>query len=191
MHYARIFRREITAISWIAILASAACGGDQAKPNAAPAPAPTASSGDDQILAQLAADAGLDELFAADDAGNGNGGGPQITTDAGLVKSSQTTADNSNDACGGPSAKFEGIVRAKFNDCYQEGKKKNPNLAGEIRIAINVDYKGKITSIKSTGGKELGDKVIACMVSAVKKTPFEGVEACKSKSIVVGKKYGQ
>lgn len=189
MHSARIFSRKMALVSSFALLVTAACGGEQAKPNAAPAP--SASSGDDQLLAQLAADAGLDELFAANDAGDSNGAGPQITTDAGLVKSSQTTADNSNDECGGPSAKFEGIVRAKFNDCYQEGKKKNPNLAGEIRIAINVDYKGKITSIKSTSGKELGDKVIACMVNAVKKTPFEGVEACKSKSIVVGKKYGQ
>ncbi|MGH7285305.1 MAG: hypothetical protein ACRELY_27595 [Polyangiaceae bacterium] len=169
-------------------LALAACGGDQAKPNAAPAP--SASSADDQALAQLAADAGLDELIISD-AGTTAPTGPQITTDAGLVKSSGITADNSNDECGGHSAKFEGIVRAKFNDCYQEGKKKNPDLAGEIRITVNVDYKGKITSIKNTGGKDLGDKVIACMMNAVKKTPFEGVETCKSKAIIVGKKYGQ
>ena len=188
MQFAHIFTHKIAAFLPFAFVILAACGGDQAKPNAAPAP--SASSADDQVLAQLAADAGLDELLASD-AGETASSGPQITTDAGLVKSSQTTADNSNDECGGPSAKFEGIVREKFNDCYQEGKKKNPNLAGEIRIAINVDWKGKITSIKSTGGKELGDKVIACMVTAVKKTPFEGVEACKSKSIVVGKKYGQ
>ncbi len=186
MHIARIFQPKSSLFLFFAATL-VACGGDQAKPNAAPAP--SASSSDDQLLAQLAADAGADELLVTD-AGTSANTGPQITTDAGLVKSSQVTADNSNDECGGPSAKFEGLVRAKFNECYQEGKRKNPNLAGEIRITVNVDYKGKITSVKNTGGKELGDKVVACMVTAVKKTPFEGVESCKSKAVIVGKKYG-
>jgi hypothetical protein len=95
------------------------------------------------------------------------------------------------DPCNPASTDYESQVRPKFNACYQEGKKKNPNLAGEIRITMSFDYKGKLTSTKVTGPDDLGKTVIACMLDAVKKTPFQFGDACARKSIMVGKKFGE
>lgn len=193
MHTARFGTTTIVALTASASLLGLlpACGGDQ-KRTAAPAPAASAQS-DNDLLAQLAADAGADELILPSDAGASGGPTTTLVQDAGGPVSSTTVAtSNDNDECGAASAKFEGEVRPKFNDCYQEGKKKNPDLAGEIRITVSVDYKGKITSVKATGGKEqLGEKVVACMTTAVKKTPFDGAASCRSKAIIVGKKFGK
>jgi hypothetical protein len=38
-----------------------------------------------------------------------------------------------NDDCAAAAAPFEEKVRAKFNECYQAGKKKNPELAARSR----------------------------------------------------------
>ncbi|HEX7662933.1 MAG TPA: hypothetical protein VF407_00405 [Polyangiaceae bacterium] len=167
-----------------------ACGGGQAKPNPTPPAASSAPAMSDADLAAMAADAGgADELIG----GSGNGSTTTISNDAGAPIASTVTASTSGeDACAAPSAKFEETVRAKFNDCYQEGKKKDPELAGTVRITVSIDWKGKISSTKLTEGKDsLGDKVTACMLTAVKKTPFEGVESCKNKAVIVGKKFGK
>ncbi len=189
MHYARILQLK-TAPFIVGALAMVACGGSQAKPNQTPATASSAPAMSDADLAAMAADAGgADELI------DGTGGATTtIANDGGAPISSTQIAPTSNgdDACGPASAKFEEAVRAKFNDCYQEGKKKDPNLAGEIRITVSVDWKGKISSTKVTEGKDtLGEKVTACMLTAVKKTPFEGVQGCKAKAVIVGKKFGK
>lgn len=174
----------------VGALALSACGGSQAKANPAPATTSSAPAMSDADLAAMAADAGgADELI--DTSG---GSTTTIANDGGAPISSTQVAPTSSgeDTCGPASAKFEEAVRAKFNDCYQEGKKKDPNLAGEIRVTVSIDWKGKISSTKITEGKDtLGEKVAACMLAGVKKTPFEGVQGCKSKAVIVGKKFGK
>jgi hypothetical protein len=161
----------------------AACGSPQT-----PQAASNASSAVDAgLLAAFSSDASAPDpsasnagLVAAMDAG-----APIATTP---TDSNDTTAP---DPCAKPSSDFEQLVRPKFNECYQAGKKKNPNLTGEIRVTLSFDYKGKITSIKHTGNDDLGKPVIACMVDAVKKTTFPNPDVCPRKSIVVGKKFGE
>jgi hypothetical protein len=81
-------------------------------------------------------------------------------------------------------------VRARFNECYAAGKKKNPDLAGSIHIVLDVKPSGKVASIKAVGTSELGASVVDCMVKAVKKEPFDG-SACKGKTVAVGKTWGK
>ena len=94
------------------------------------------------------------------------------------------------DACGGVAAPFEARVRPRFNECYAAGKKKNPDLAGEIHIVVEVNASGKVKSVKAVGTSELGASVVDCMVKAVKKEPFDG-SACKGKTVAVGKTWGK
>ena len=93
-------------------------------------------------------------------------------------------------ACSGAAAPFEARVRPRLNECYAAGKKKNPDLAGEIHIVVEVNPSGKVTSVKSVGTSELGASVVDCMVKAVKKEPFDG-SACKGKTVAVGKTWGK
>ncbi len=96
----------------------------------------------------------------------------------------------SQDTCSGAAAPFEARVRPRLNECYAAGKKKNPDLAGEIHIVVEVNPSGKVTSVKSVGTSELGASVVDCMVKAVKKEPFDG-SACKGKTVAVGKTWGK
>ncbi|MEO9234690.1 MAG: hypothetical protein ABI421_15210 [Polyangiaceae bacterium] len=155
-----------------------ACGSPQTPP------ANVTGSGDGGLLAALAPDASVPAVSDGD-ASTSDGGMTPINT------ATTTTDTSAPDPCNPASANFESQVRPKFNACYQEGKKKNPNLAGEIRITMSFDYKGKLTSTKVTGPDDLGKPVIACMLDAVKKTPFEFGEVCARKSIMVGKKFGE
>jgi len=115
---------------------------------------------------------------------------PEAALDASAPITVTSSEPAAVDACNPASANFEQLVRPKLNVCYQEGKKKNPDLAGEIRVTLSFDYKGKLTSVKATGPEDLGKPVIACMLNAVKKTPFEFADSCASKAIIVGKKFG-
>jgi hypothetical protein len=105
---------------------------------------------------------------------------------------SVSTGDNASEApdeCAKVAAPFEEKVRPLFNKCYQEGKKKNPELAGVAKIAISVNTLGKVTSVKPAGTSELGDSVIGCIVKAVKAEPFDG-SLCKARTVTVSKQYG-
>jgi hypothetical protein len=179
MHIAHIFQPKLSLFTVFFLVA---CGGPQTP---APAPTPAADHSTDTTSEAGAApmtDAQLDALAA--DAGGAS------SFDASAPITTTTTAPSDADPCDKPSAEFEATVRPKFNDCYQEGKKKNPDLTGEIRVTVTIDYKGKIVSIKSTGPDDLGKSVIACGLAAVKKTPFPNADACIRKSIIVGKKFG-
>jgi hypothetical protein len=158
----------------------AACGSPQTPPAASNAP----SDADAGVLAAAAPDISTTDSSASD-------AGTLAATDAGEPTTTAANDSSAPDPCSKPSADFEQLVRPKFNECYQAGKKKNPNLAGEIRVTLSFDYKGKITAIKHTGNDDLGKSVIACMVDAVKKTTFPNPDACPRKSIMVGKRFGE
>ena len=93
------------------------------------------------------------------------------------------------DPCDAIAAAFEERVRPLFNVCYQEGKKKNPDLQGVIAVTLSINGLGKVTSIKPSPS-ELGDSVVGCMVKKLKSVPFDG-EKCPSRMIGVSKTYGK
>ena len=93
------------------------------------------------------------------------------------------------DPCDAIAAAFEERVRPLFNTCYQEGKKKNPDLQGTIAVTLSINGLGKVTSVKPAPS-ELGDSVVGCMVKKLKTVPFDG-EKCPSRMVAVSKTYGK
>ncbi|MFO0672183.1 MAG: AgmX/PglI C-terminal domain-containing protein [Polyangiaceae bacterium] len=165
-------------------LALVACGGKEPAPAATPTPAPVATEATTPTAtpaSEAAADAGSAAPVASVE--------PPAAAPA--VSSAPEAPDfmaEQQAKCAGVAAPYEEKVRAKFNECYQAGKKKNPELAGTIKITLKIDVKGKVTKVVPDPSK-LDAKVVACMVQAVKKEPFDG-KACLGKDVIVSKKYG-
>jgi hypothetical protein len=90
----------------------------------------------------------------------------------------------SKDECTPVGVDFEKRARPKLKECYAEGKKKNPNLEGKVRIKMTVDVKGKIKSVKVVE-KTLPDPVADCMLKVVKATPFPEVEKCWDSTLTI------
>ena len=90
-----------------------------------------------------------------------------------------------SDPCAPAGAAYEKSVRPALKECYRAGKKTNPNLVGKARLVIDVDGKGKVASIKSPDKSELGDKVLACMLQALKSTPFGDADKCKGRTVTI------
>jgi len=88
------------------------------------------------------------------------------------------------DECTPVSVDFEKRARPKLKDCYAEGKKKDPNLQGTVKIKVTIDLKGKIKSSKITE-KTLPDPVAECMLKVVKTTPFPEVDKCWDSTILL------
>lgn len=105
-------------------------------------------------------------------------GEPTSTPPAGEIR-------DESDPCAPAGAAYEKSVRPALKECYRAGKKTNPNLVGKARLVIDVDGKGKVASIKSPDKSELGDKVIACMLHALKSTPFGDADKCKGRTVTI------
>lgn len=178
----------ISALSLLS-LSSLACGGSTPPKPATP---PGESNEADASAPSAAAD-----MPATSEAAT-------ATADAGATESASTPAASASAApaptgpdlstqgqaeCAGIAAPFEERVRAKFNECYQAGKKKNPELAGTIKVTLKVDTKGKVTKYVPDPSK-LDKPVFDCMVKVVKKEPFDG-KACAGKDVTVSKTYGR
>ena len=158
-------------------LAIAACGGSTPPKPAAETPAPAS-----EPAAAASADAGAT---------------PEPATTAATAPTTPPPPDappaagvlaQGHEECGSVSAPFEEKVRAKFNECYQAGKKKNPELAGTIKVTLKIDMKGKIKYVPEPS--KLDKAPYDCMVSAVKKEKFDA-KACKGKDVTVEKTFGQ
>lgn len=181
----------ISALSLLS-LSSLGCGGSTPPQPATP---PAESTEADASAPRAAADMPATPESAA------------ATSDAGATESASTPAASASASaaapapsgpdlttqgqaeCAGIAAPFEERVRAKFNECYQAGKKKNPELAGTIKVTLKVDTKGKVTKYVPDPSK-LDKPVFDCMVKVVKKEPFDG-KACAGKDVTVSKTYGR
>lgn len=133
--------------------------------------------------------------------GDGSGGAPVAAADAsaGPAASAAPAADASgtrgeirsddgDDACAFAAAAFEKRARPAIKACYREGRKKDANLVGGVRIVVNVAGNGKVGSVITSpnGDKALLPKpVVACMADAVKKTDPGDTGKCKSKTLVI------
>jgi hypothetical protein len=92
------------------------------------------------------------------------------------------------DLCGLAAGEVEKALRPAYRKCYVEGFKKNPNLEGTVRIAVNVDAHGKISSVKAIEPYQLDAPAVACMVKATKAHKFD-VSTCPQKTLTIVHKY--
>ncbi len=101
---------------------------------------------------------------------------------------SDTHVVDADDACQSVAAAFEKRARPQLKACYREGKKKDANLVGGVRLAVGVTDAGKLGAVLTSPN---GDKimlppaVVKCMVDAVKTTDAGDVTKCKGKSIAI------
>lgn len=174
-----------------AVLVLVACGGSTPKSPSAPPPADGSVISAGHAATGATVDAGSSSA-TSDVAGTSSttAGAPGTT---GVSSPAATSGADANviaeghDECSGIAAPFEERVRAKFNECYQAGKKTNPELAGTIKVTLKVDVKGKVRYVPEPS--KLDAKVVTCMVNAVKKEPFDA-KACRGKDVAVSKTYG-
>ncbi len=90
------------------------------------------------------------------------------------------------DECAPVGVDFEKRARPKIKECYREGKKKEPDLKGSIKIGLEIDYQGKTKGPKVLE-TTLPKPVTACMLEAVKKTPLPITESakCPNKTVTI------
>ncbi len=174
--------RKTAALGTLLMLV--ACGSTPAKAPSTPAPDPTEAAAPSATPTDSMSNAGSPTAAADRTEATPTPSGPSA---AAPTSGSGGSIAEGHDACSGVAAPFEEKVRAKFNECYQAGKKTNPELAGTIKVTLKVDVKGKVKYVPEKS--KLDPKVVTCMVNAVKKEPFES-KACSGKDIAVSKTFG-
>jgi hypothetical protein len=160
-------RSGVVSLLFIAV----ACGGSKpAETSAAGAPSSSAASAPSSAAPATNASAPATASAAPSASASASGASGQVHEDA--------------DECGVAGAAYEKSVRPALKECSRAGKKTNPNLVGKARLVMTVDPSGKVASTKSVDKSELGEKVIACMLQALKASPFDGAQ-CKGKTVTI------
>lgn len=153
------------------VLAVAACGG-----GATPPPAAAKNETKPETFGEVNP-ADLAELDA--------GAKPASTGDAPATPApTASAAPEPKDDCTPVGVEFEKRARPKLKDCYAEGKKKDPNLQGTVKITVEIGTSGKVKSIKVVD-KTLPDAVAQCMLKVVKATPLPEASKCPGKSLTI------
>jgi len=167
--------RGCSVLTVLAVFTVGACGGKTSPP---------ATSGD-----SAKTDAGAEsfgEVNPADLAELDAGGGAK--GDAGSAAASATPAPTPTpevkDDCTPVGVDFEKRARPKLKDCYATGKKKDPNLQGTVKLAVEIDTAGKVKGIKITE-KTLPDPVAQCMLKVLKATPLPEASKCPGKTFTI------
>jgi len=162
-------------------LASLSACGDGKPPNTA---ATTAPPTDDTATPMSMGDAS--SAPSMEDAGSSSEATPPSSGDAAAAPTSRppVVVGETKDECTPVGVDFEKRARPKLKECYGQGKKKNPNLEGTVKIKMTVDLKGKIKSVKVIE-KTLPDPVADCMLKVVKTTPFPEVEKCWDSTLTI------
>lgn len=172
-----MIRRAVVSIPLAALLVLVACGGGTAPPPMHP----------DQAEADAAAN---EPQQNQGDAGSGSGtsaaevdAAPTPTPSAAPPPPSDIIA-NKTDECTPVGVDLEKRARPKIKECYREGKKNEKDLKGTVKIAIDIDSKGKVRSIKVTENT-LPEAMANCMLKAVKGTPFPEASKCPGHGITI------
>lgn len=154
-----------------------ACGANKPEPTAASTtpPAETAKNEPDASAAPAASPPATAAATPAADAG----AAPEPAKPPPAVSISEP-----KDECTPVGIDFEKRARPKLKECYAEGKKKNPNLEGTVKIKVTVDVKGKIKSTTIIE-KTLPAPVADCMLKVIKTTPFPEVDKCWDASLTI------
>jgi TonB family protein len=165
---------SLAAAAIVAALAVVACGSNKPDPAT---PTPSAPADGDASAAAVpsepAASTPTPGPASAEPADAGGGGA-----------SPKPIVVETKDECTPVGVDFEKRARPKLKDCYAQGKKKEPNLEGTVKIKITVDLKGKIKSVKVME-KTLPDAVAECMLKVVKATPFPEVDRCWDATLTI------
>lgn len=93
-------------------------------------------------------------------------------------------SEPSSDDCTPVGVDFEKRARPKLKECYREGKKKDPNLEGTIRLTVAINFKGQVTNMKIVEST-LPDPVGSCMLKVLKATPLPEASKCPDKNITI------
>lgn len=167
-------RRSVLVVaSLVGSVAAFGCGGGGDKP-------PPAAAGKSDKPAETFAEvnpADLAELDAGAKLGGNTPGTPPVTAGA-------SAPPEPKDDCTPVGVDFEKRARPKLKDCYAEGKKKDANLQGTVKITVEIDGLGKVKSIK-VAEKTLPDAVAQCMLKVVKATPLPEASKCPGKSLTI------
>lgn len=175
----QMMKREVRAMNVlpvIGVLIAVACGGSRTPP----AP-PGVSAGDTSALPPAASSPAPPSSASSAEAAPSASASASTPEDAGAQPGPIV---EQKDECTPVGVDFERRARPKLKDCYTEGKKKNPNLEGTVKIKVTVDVKGKIEAVKIVE-KTLPDPVAECMLGVVKKTPFPEVDKCWDASLTI------
>jgi hypothetical protein len=162
------------------LLGVLACGA----PSTPPATGPTASitDGGVETFGEVHA-SDLAELKVDD------GGAPAAATSPAPAPAPAAGAhapggDEKPDECTPLAVDWEKQLRPQLKACYAEGKKKEPNLQGTVKITVDIDTLGKVRSTKITE-KSLPDPVAQCMLKVVKGAPLANAAKCPGKSLSI------
>lgn len=151
------------------------CGDGGKAPPSTPAPAGSArADGGAESFAEVNP-ADLAELDA---------GSPAKPASAPASSGAITETPAPPDECTPVGVDFEKRARPSLKACYAEGKKKDANLQGTVKITVDIDMLGKIKSIKIIE-KTLPDPVAQCMLKVVKATPLTEASKCPGKSLTI------
>jgi hypothetical protein len=171
-----ILLRGFIGALFVSALSALACSGGNKPPATSSSSGGTDSS--DAATASTPAssdDAGSTPPVAASDSDAGSASGS---------KPLPPPTKQDDDECVPVAVDFEKRARPKLKECYREGKKKEPDLKGTVKIKVVVDMKGKIKST-TVVEKTLPDPVANCMLKAVKDTPFPEKEKCWDRSLTI------
>jgi hypothetical protein len=106
-------------------------------------------------------------------------GSGKTSEDAGkALPSGASTPTEVKDECTPVGVDFERRARPKLKDCYAVAKKSEPNLEGTVKMALEINTRGKIKSIKVVE-KTLPESVAQCMLKVLKTTPLSDADAAK------------
>ncbi|MCL2777313.1 MAG: AgmX/PglI C-terminal domain-containing protein [Polyangiaceae bacterium] len=156
------------------VLLLAACGASAPPPadahgaNDAAAPAANATGG--EVRAVLPEDAAAPA--SADAGAPSSAGAPDAAAPA------------PNDECTPIAMDFEKRARPMLKACYREGKRKDPNLTGTIKLTFSINVVGKITS-PTIAENTLPDQVAQCMLLVIEKTPMPEASKCPGKVLTI------
>jgi hypothetical protein len=122
----------------------------------------------------------LAELAEGQKGASDAGAAPAATAAAPATPS----APEPKDECTPVGVDFEKRARPKLKDCYAEGKKKDPNLQGTVKLTVEIDTVGKVKAMKIVE-KTLPDPVAQCMLKVLKATPLTEAAKCPGKSFTI------
>jgi len=67
-----------------------------------------------------------------------------------------------------------GGLRPLFNQCFKDGMKKDPKLAGSVTMSAKIGQDGKVTAVTPKRLDGLNDATVKCLSDKLKAAQFAG-----------------
>jgi len=183
----QLIRRALVLAA--SLVSLCACGGQAPAKDAAGSNASTAAdAASPSTSGDTSHDTSGDASAAPVASAAPDAGGAAPATDAPSTAKGEIHTDDADDACSAAALALEKRARPAIKACYREGKKKDANLIGGVRLAAAVTPAGKLGNIMTSpnGDKKLlPPAVVKCMADAVKAADPGDISACKGKSLAI------